>query len=67
MSKHEIVAELHGAARRTYPRRHVIVYDKNDLYEADLVNMHQYSDVNKNYYYILTVINCYTNLSLESY
>ena len=60
MSKHEIAAELHGAARRTYPRRHVIVYGKNDLYQADLVDMHQYSDVNKNYNYILTVIDCYT-------
>jgi len=60
MSKHEIAAELHGAVRRTYPRRRVIVYGKNDLYQGDLVDMRQYSDVNKNYNYILTTIDCYT-------
>jgi hypothetical protein len=60
MSKHAIAAELHGAARRTYPRRRVIVYGKNDLFQADLVDMQQYSNVNKGYKYILCVIDCFT-------
>ncbi|KAE9522469.1 hypothetical protein AGLY_017130 [Aphis glycines] len=57
---HAIAAELHGAARRTYPRRRVIVYGKNDLFQADLVDMQQYSNVNKGYKYILCVIDCFT-------
>lgn len=63
MSEHEIAAELYRAARRTYPRRRVIVYGKNDLYQADLVNMRQYSGVNKNYNFILTVIDCCTKFA----
>jgi len=60
MSKRAIVEELHGAARRKYSCRRVIVYGKNDLFQADLVDMQQYSSVNKGYKYILCVIDCLT-------
>jgi len=60
MSKRAIAEELHGAARRKYPRRRVIVHGKNDLFQADLVDMQQYSTLNKGYKYILCVIDCFT-------
>jgi len=34
--------------------------EKNDLFQADLVDMQQYSNVNKGYKYILCVIDCFT-------
>jgi len=63
MSKRAIATELHAAARRRYPRRRVIVYGKNDLFQADLVDMQQYSGVNKSYKYILCIIDCFTKYS----
>jgi hypothetical protein len=63
MSKRAIAAELHAAARRKYPRRHVVVHGKNDLFQADLVEMQQYSTVNKSYKYILCIIDCFTKYS----
>ncbi|KAF0747787.1 Integrase catalytic domain-containing protein [Aphis craccivora] len=55
-----IAKELHASARRIYLRRRVIVYGKNDLFQANLVDMQQYSAVNKSYNYILFVIDCFT-------
>jgi len=60
MSKRAIAAELHAAALRNYPRRHVVVYGKNDLFQADLADMQQYSAVNKSYRFILIIIDCFT-------
>ena len=60
MSKRDIAAELHAPARRNYPRRHVVVHGKNDLFQADLADMQQYSAVNKSYRFILTIIDCFT-------
>ena len=63
MSKHQIAVELHGAARRNYTRRRVNVYAKNDLFQADLVEMIPYSRENKGYKYILCVIDCFTKFA----
>jgi len=60
MSKREIALELHKPARKNFTRRRVNVYGKNDLWQADLVEMIPYSNKNKAYKYILTVIDCYT-------
>lgn len=60
MSKREIAYELHKPARKNYTRRHVNVYNKNDLWQADLVEMIHYSKQNKGYKYILCVIDCFT-------
>jgi len=60
MSKREIAYELHKPARKNFTRRRVNVYGKNDLWQADLVEMIPYSTKNKNYKYILTVIDCFT-------
>ena len=43
MSKREIALELHKPARKNYTRRRVNIYGKNDLWQADLVEMIPYS------------------------
>lgn len=63
MSKREIASELHGPTRKTFVRRHVNVYGKNDLWQADLVEMIPYAKKNKNYKYILCVIDCFTKFA----
>lgn len=63
MSKREIARELHKPARKNYTRRVVNVYGKNDLFQADLVEMIPYSRLNKGYKYILCVIDCFTKFA----
>ncbi|XP_060881906.1 uncharacterized protein LOC132953537 [Metopolophium dirhodum] len=63
MSKREIANELHKPARKNFTRRRVNVYGKNDLWQADLVEMIPYSKINGGYKYILVVIDCFTKFS----
>ena len=63
MSKRDIANELHKPARKNYTRRRVDVYGKNDLWQADLVEMIPYSKKNKGYKYILCVIDCFTKFA----
>ena len=51
-----IVEELHKLARRRYQRRKFEMREINDTYQGDLVDMKAYSDVNRCYKYLLTVI-----------
>jgi len=62
MSKCEIAIELHKPSRKNFTRRRVNVYGKNDLWQADLVEMILYSK-NKGYKYILCVIDCFTKFA----
>lgn len=59
-SKAGIVRELHKAARRNYPRRHVTIKGFDDLYMADLLEMRQYARQNAGHNYILCIIDCFT-------
>lgn len=63
MSKREIAYELHRPSRKHYTRRHVNVYGKNDLWQADLLEMIPYARQNKGYKYILCVIDCFTKFA----
>lgn len=58
-----VVQELHRPARKTYPRRHVIIKGLDDLWQADLVDMQEYSKVNKGYKYILLIIDTYSKFA----
>lgn len=60
MSKLDIIHELHKPARRNFPRRHVKMKGIDDLWQADLVEMIPYSKNNKNYKYLLTVIDTFS-------
>lgn len=62
-AKAAIADELHKPARKNYPRRKVTLKGLNDLYQADLVEMQPYSNVNKGYRYIMTMINCFSKFA----
>jgi len=63
MSRKQVVDELHKGARRNFSRRHVVVKGLNDLLQADLVEMIPYAKENKNYKYLLTVINAFSKFA----
>jgi len=54
--KQPLVEELHTPARKNFSRRCVIVREYDDLWQADIAEMHPYPRFNKGYHYILTVI-----------
>lgn len=60
MSKRDIAFELHKPARKNFARRTVNVYGKDDLWQADLIEMIPFSKLNRGYKYILCVIDCFT-------
>lgn len=55
-----IANELHRPARRIFPRRKVITRFKDELWQADLIDMQQQSRKNSGFKYILIVIDTYT-------
>lgn len=63
MSKEVLIEELHKAARRNYGRRKIELKGIGDLWQADLVEMIPYSNVNKGFKYLLTVIDCFTKFA----
>jgi len=54
--KRQLLEKLHAPARKNFPRRCIIVRGYDNLWQTDIVEMHPYSCFNKNYNYILTVI-----------
>ncbi|XP_028982073.1 uncharacterized protein LOC114841341 [Diachasma alloeum] len=52
--------ELHRPARRNFKRRHVDVRGLDETWQADLVEMIPYANSNKNYRYLLTVIDIFS-------
>lgn len=63
MSKQQLVNEIHTRARRNFKRRTVILKGINDLWQADLVEMGDYSADNKGYRYLLTVIDAFSKFA----
>lgn len=60
MSKRNVVNEIHRNARVNFPRRHVVMKDIDDLWQADLVDMQAHSKINKGYNFVLTVIDTFS-------
>lgn len=58
-----ISEELHKSARRNYARRPVILKSIGELYQIDLVEMNEYSRMNKGYKYIMTIIDCFSKFA----
>jgi len=54
--KRQLVKELHAPARKNFPRRHVIIRGYDDLWLANIIEMHPYSCFNKDSHYIFTII-----------
>lgn len=62
-SARQVIEELYRSARRNYQRRKVIMYGVNDTYQIDLVEMIPYAKQNKNFKYILTIIDIFSKYS----
>lgn len=59
-TKSDIVSELHRQARRNFKRRRVITKGIDDLWQADLVEMGNYSAFNRGYRFLLTIIDTFS-------
>ena len=60
MSNVELAKELHKPAVRKFERRKVRIYDVNEIWAADLVDMKLYEKENDGYKYSLNVIDCFS-------
>lgn len=63
--REEIIEELHKPMRKNFPRRKVITFGIDDLWQADLVEMNSgqlkgISRINNGFSYILTVIDVFS-------
>lgn len=56
----QIVDELYKQSRKKIRRRKTIIKHRHDLWQADLADFQKYSKVNKNYKYVLFVIDAYS-------
>lgn len=63
MSKENVVSELHKGARKNFPRREVILKGIDDLWQADLIDMQNLKRENKNYRYILVIIDAFSKFA----
>lgn len=63
MSKTQIVDEIHKQARRNFIRRSVILKSIDDLWQADLIDIQNLCKYNKNFRYILVIIDCFSKFS----
>lgn len=60
MSKEIVVNEIYKNARKNFIRRHVIMKDIDDLWQADLIDMQAHAKDNSSYKYILVVIDTFS-------
>lgn len=58
--KQRIVQELHRSARRNFPRRSYVMRGINDTFQADLIEMIPWANENRDYRYILMVIDVFS-------
>lgn len=58
--KQQIVDELHRSVRRNFDRRKTEIRGHNETFQADLVEMIPYAKENRNFKYILTVIDVFS-------
>ena len=56
----QLSKEIHKPRRKNFQRRKVIVYDIDDVWGADLVDMQEWADKNKGFKYMLTVIDVFS-------
>ena len=58
--KEKLADELYKPIKRKFPRWSVIVFNKDEIWSADLVDMQAFSSFNKGFKYILTVIDVFS-------
>lgn len=59
-----LAKELHAPARRHYRRRRTVTLGIDDIWQADLVEMHPLASKNKKHNYILTVIDTFSKYGM---
>lgn len=60
MSKSDVVNEIHKNARVNFRRRHVVMKDIDDLWQADLMDVQNISKQNSDYKYIFVIIDTFS-------
>lgn len=60
MSKAQVVNELYSSARRHFKRRPYVMRSIDDTFQVDLVELIPYAHQNKNYKYVLVVIDTFS-------
>ncbi|KAF0747756.1 Integrase catalytic domain-containing protein [Aphis craccivora] len=55
-----LAEELHGPVRKIFPRRNVVTRFKDDLWQADLIDMQPHSRQNNGFKFILIIIDTFT-------
>lgn len=58
--KQILINELHKPIRKNFKRRRTIIKGLDDLWQADLAQMNLFANSNKNYKFILIVIDCFS-------
>ena len=56
----KLAEELHKPIIKKFPLRRVMVYGPNEIWSADLIDMKEFSKDNKNYNYLLNVIDIFS-------
>lgn len=59
-TKSQLTYTLHKSVRKNFIRNRIIVSSIDEQWEADLVEMQEFSRQNQSYRYILTVIDCFS-------
>lgn len=63
MSKRQIVDEIHKPARKNFKRRRVILKGIDDLWQADLIDLQKFKSKNKQFNYILVIIDTFSKFA----
>ena len=62
----QVVSELHRPAIRNYPRRKYDIRVLNEAFQADLIDMKAYSSQNKEYKFLLVMIDTFSKYAFGS-
>lgn len=58
-----LVKELHAPARKNYQRRHVDIRGLDETWQADIVDMTPYAQLNNRHKYLLTIIDIFSKFA----
>ena len=56
----KLAKELHKPIIKKFPSRRVMVSEPNEIWSADLIDMREFSNDNKDYNYLLNVIDIFS-------
>jgi transposase InsO family protein len=59
----ELAKELHAPVKRKFQRRRVVSYEVDDVWSCDLVEMQEWSKENKDFRYLLNIVDVYSKFA----